>query len=34
MSSVFDEEVDAQHGQSMQLSALLERVAELQAEKK
>ena len=34
MSSVFDEEVDAQHGQSMQLSALLERVAGLQAEKK
>lgn len=34
MSSVFDSEVDAQHGQSMQLSALLERVAALQAEKK
>ena len=34
MSSVFDSEVDAQHGQSMQLSALLERVAGLQAEKK
>ena len=34
MSSIFDEEVEAQHGQSMQLSAMLERIAELQAEKK
>ena len=34
MSSVFDNELDAQHGQSMQLSAMLERIAELQAEKK
>ena len=34
MSSVFDSEVEAQHGQSMQLSAMLERIAELQAEKK
>jgi uncharacterized small protein (DUF1192 family) len=34
MSSIFDEEIDAQHGQSMQLSAMLERIAELQAEKK
>jgi hypothetical protein len=34
MSSVFDNEIDAQHGQSMQLSAMLERIAELQAEKK
>jgi hypothetical protein len=33
MSSVFDNEIDAQHGQSMQLSAMLERIAELQAEK-
>jgi uncharacterized small protein (DUF1192 family) len=29
-----EREIDSQHGQSMQLSALLERVAELQAEKK
>jgi uncharacterized small protein (DUF1192 family) len=34
MSSVFDNELEAQHGQSMQLSAMLERIAELQAEKK
>jgi uncharacterized small protein (DUF1192 family) len=34
MSSVFDNELDAQHGQSMQLSAMLERIAELQGEKK
>ena len=33
MSSVFDSDIDAQHGQSMQLSAMLERIAELQAEK-
>ena len=29
-----EREIDAQHGQSMQLSAMLERIAELQAEKK
>jgi hypothetical protein len=34
MSSVFDEEVAGQHQQSMQLSAMLERIAELQVEKK
>jgi uncharacterized small protein (DUF1192 family) len=34
MSSIFDGEIDAQHGQSMQLSTMLERIAELQAEKK
>jgi len=34
MSSVFDSEVEAQHGQSMQLSAMLERIADLQLEKK
>jgi hypothetical protein len=34
MSSVFDDEIEAQHGQSRQLSAMLERIAELQAEKK
>ena len=34
MSSIFDSEIDAQHGQSVQLSAILERIAELQAEKK
>lgn len=33
MSSVFDEEVEGQHQQSTQLAAVLERVAELQAEK-
>jgi uncharacterized small protein (DUF1192 family) len=34
MSSIFDGEIDAQHGQSMQLSTMLERIAELQSEKK
>jgi dihydroorotate dehydrogenase len=34
MSSVFDEEVAGQHEQSSQLAAMLERIAELQNEKK
>jgi len=34
MSSVFDQEVAGQHQQSVQLSTMLERIAELQAEKK
>ena len=34
MSSAFDTEIEGQHGQSMQLSSMLERIAELQAEKK
>jgi hypothetical protein len=34
MSAGFEAEIEGQHGQSMQLSAMLERIAELQAEKK
>lgn len=34
MSSIFDEEIAGQHEQSTQLAALLERVAQLQFEKK
>jgi hypothetical protein len=34
MSAGFEAEIEGQHGQSMKLSAMLERIAELQAEKK